>query len=102
MSSRVCHISATFLRFFAFFSLNTTHWQCGGQEFKSPKLHQTRESINPDQHVGVVVCDNFGDLKLKNNYFEILNPEKYLPLKVVQPSEKRKIIEKGSVVKKHE
>lgn len=78
------------------------HWQCGGQEFKSPKLHQTRESINPDQHVGVVVCDNFGDLKLKNNYFEILNPEKYLPLKVVQPSEKRKIIEKGSVVKKHE
>ena len=34
---------ATFLPHFCiflhFFSLNTTHWQCGGQEFKSPILH---------------------------------------------------------------
>lgn len=66
------------------------------------RFKQTRESINKDIHVGVIVCDNFGDLKLENNRFEILNPEKYLPVKVVQPSEEGKVAAKGSVVKKHE
>ena len=66
------------------------------------RFRQIRESVNSDPHVGVVVCENFGDLMLENNYFDIMSPEKYLPVNVVQSSEKGQVREKDSVEKKRE
>ena len=66
------------------------------------RFSQSRDSVNKDPHLGVIVCENFGDLKLENNSFSILLPEKYKPVNVIDPSEKGKVQEKNSMVKKRE
>lgn len=64
------------------------------------RFSQSRGSVNKDPHLGVIVCENFGDLKLENNSFKLSLPETYKPVKVVNPSEQKQVTEKGSVVTK--
>lgn len=63
------------------------------------RFSQSRGSINKDPHLGIIVCDNFGDLKLENNFFKLLYPKTYKPVNVIQASEKKNVIEKNSEVK---
>lgn len=64
------------------------------------RFSQSRGSVNKDPHVGVIVCENFGDLKLENNSFKILLPETYKPVNVVDPSEQKQVMETGTVIEK--
>ena len=63
------------------------------------RFSQSRGSVNNDPHLGVIVGDNFGDLKVENNRFKLLYPKTYAPVKVVRPTERKNVIEKGSEVK---
>ena len=63
------------------------------------RFSQSRGSVNNDPHLGVIVGDNFGDLKVENNRFKLLYPKTYAPVKVVRPAERKNVIEKGSEVK---
>ena len=63
------------------------------------RFSQSRGSVNKDPHLGVIVCDNFGDLKVENNRFKLLYPQTYKPINVVHSSEQKNVTEKGSEVK---
>jgi hypothetical protein len=64
------------------------------------RFSQSRGSVNKDPHKGVIVCENFGDLKVENNTFKLLLPETYKPVNVIKPDEQKRVTEIGSVVKK--